>query len=816
MNRAANNGFSPSSKPEDPTFLRLNAQAFQYCLFNVQKPISPKWTISARRDFQNFMSLDSVSGTGLKYVRKTVTSEADLELNVVNLSQTGSQSPPEVPVDEYNYSTHNIKVGGEEKILVTFSESVHHFYCQLDRNLTMLEKLCKSVALLPDKHQSSDCPLGLNSICLAKYTDDQWYRGLIVERSPNLKVHFVDYGDTLGVRYTDIRPLPPEASIARSVPVQAVPLGLFNVPADLSLEINEWFATHAVGNNFTISVAAKGKQGKLLVELFDGSLNVNALVREKVTKIRRPKMTAVISNTKDERTTLPNENHSQPELTRSSMLKNDTGPEMQGNKEMSPKYSSSPKVEQVKDPDIILENNKSCRVTETVNNSFFGNLAMTNFSSHSYPKQNAEGYMYNWPKISQNMAVDAYASCISGPHYFWCQHANTEDLDKVSRLANEFAKAQDVISPEHLKPGVPCLALFSEDNKWYRAQITQNSDQTVHVLFVDYGNECDVKKKDVRLLSQNLLKIAPQAFLCRLDGFMESNGFWDNEVYDDFYHLIVDKPLKVTVLAVESHSENGVPQQAVTTECDKIVVNKVIQKYWKSFSGEDSGNIVAKDFQASNSKDNLGPSKEKTFSTYKQPEVFRTKTETVYASCIAEPKFFWCQFSNMEDLCEVSQLAQEAAKAEQDVTFLQGLGPGSPCLALFPDDKLWYRAMVVQKDNRTVHVLFIDYGNESDVDTQDTRPLPQDLLEKVPQAFLCCLIGFDESKGSWNDQAYDNFYKLVVDKPLKLTVFSAESHSEMPVPQYAVEVECELVSINASLQHYWKPLTEESAVTEKL
>ncbi|XP_014912996.1 tudor domain-containing protein 6-like [Poecilia latipinna] len=834
MKRSVNNnehGFDTSSKPEDPAILRVNAQAFQYFLFSVQKPISPKWAVAARRDFQNFMNLDSVSGPGLKYVRNAVTSEADLEQNVVDvesgskslpkhlaqscdLSETGNQSPPEVPVDEYHYSTHNIKVGGEEKILVTFSESVHHFYCQLDRNLHMLEKLWKSVALLPGKHQSSDCPLGPNSICLAKYTDNQWYRGLIVERFPNLKVHFVDYGDTLAVLETDIRPLPPEASIARSVPVQAVPLGLFNVPADLSLKINEWFAYHAVGNNFTISVAAKGKKGKLLVELFDGSLNVNALVREKVTKMRRPKMTAVISNTDDEfsvskKTTLPDEDHASPELTRSSMLKN-TVPEMQENKKMCPTYASSPKAEQVKDLDIILENNQSR--TETLNHSLNSNLEMTQFSSHNYPKQNAEGY--NWPNISQNMSVDAYASCISGPHYFWCQHANTEDLDKVSCLANEVAKAQDVISPEHLKPGVPCLALLSEDNKWYRAQVTENSDNTVHVLFVDYGNECDVEKKDVRSLSQNLLEMAPQAFLCRLDGFMESSGFWDNEVYDDFYNLIVDKPLKVTVVAVGSCSENGVPQHTVTTECDKIVVNKVIQKYWKSFSGEHS--IVAKDFQASNSKDNLGPSKEMSTFTYKQPEVFKTKTEMVYASCIVEPKFFWCQFANTEDLCEVSQLAQEAGKAQQDVTFLQSLGPGSHCLALFPDDKLWCRAMVVQKDNRTVHVLFVDYGNESDIDIQDTRPLPQNLLEKVPQAFLCRLIGFDESKGSWDDQVYDFFYKLLVDKPLKLTVFNAESHSEMPVPQYAVEVECELISINASLQQYWKPFTEECAVTENL
>ncbi|MEQ2300733.1 hypothetical protein AMECASPLE_028872 [Ameca splendens] len=219
------------------------------------------------------------------------------------------------------------------------------------------------------------------------------------------------------------------------------------------------------------------------------------------------------------------------------------------------------------------------------------------------------------------MTVDVYASSIAGPHYFWCQHANTEDLDKVSSLAKEAAQGQDVIPPENLKP---------------------------------------------------------------------------------------------------------------------------------------------------------------------------------------EPTFFWCQFANTEDLCKVSQLAQEAGEAQQDVTFPQRIGPGSHCLALFPDDKLWYRALIVQKGDKTLHVLFVDYGNESDIDIQDIRPLPQNLLEQAPQAFLCRLFGFDESKGSWDDQAYDFFYNLLIEKPLKLQVFSVESHSEVPVPQYSVEIKCKGVSINASLLQHWK------------
>ncbi|XP_047249229.1 tudor domain-containing 6-like [Girardinichthys multiradiatus] len=431
-------------------------------------------------------------------------------------------------------------------------------------------------------------------------------------------------------------------------------------------------------------------------------------------------------------------------------------------------------------------------------------------ASDSLPKHLAESCdLYKWPNISQNMTVDVYASSIAGPQYFWCQHANTEDLNKVSSLAKAAAQAQDVIPPENLKPGTPCLALFSEDNQWYRAQVTSNADKTVHVMFVDYGNECDVEQKYVRLLPQNLLEMVPQGFLCCLDGSMESSGSWDEKVYDDFYNLIVDKPLKVTVAAMENYSEIAVPQHSVTVECDKIEVNKVIQKYWKSFSSEHCGDVAqtntsSHNFQNRNNTHNLDVSKEMSTSMYKQPEMSRSKTEMVYASCIAEPTFFWCQFANTEDLCKVSQLAQQAGEAQQDVTFPQRIGPGSHCLALFPDDKLWYRALIVQKGSKTLHVLFVDYGNESDIDIQDIRPLPQNLLEQAPQAFLCRLFGFDESKGSWDDQAYDFFYNLLIEKPLKLQVFSVESHSEIPVPQYSVEIECKGVSINASLLQHWK------------
>uniref|UniRef100_A0A4W6FT84 Tudor domain-containing protein n=1 Tax=Lates calcarifer TaxID=8187 RepID=A0A4W6FT84_LATCA len=108
---------------------------------------------------------------------------------------------------------------------------------------------------------------------------------------------------------------------------------------------------------------------------------------------------------------------------------------------------------------------------------------------------------------------------------------------------------------------------------------------------------------------------------------------------------------------------------------------------------------------------------------YKKPDISKNDTVEVYASCIVEPHFFWCQYANTEDINKLSELAEEAGQAQQDMMFAETLGPGSTCLALFSSDNQWYRAQVIQRTDDTLHVMFIDYGNESDVDIKNVRSL---------------------------------------------------------------------------------------------
>ncbi|XP_039992832.1 tudor domain-containing 6-like [Xiphias gladius] len=627
-------------RPIDPAFLRLKAQAFQCCLFNLNNFTNPSavtWTDATLEDFQKFMDSGALSNIGLKCVVKAIKSDGEgLPVNVVDietpsdsacklLAQKCAQAeahmhfPPEVPSDAYNYSTHNIEVGGKEKVWVTSSENVSQFYCQLDRNSHFLDKVMENVKQLTDQSHCTDQPLRLNSICFARYTDNQWYRGKILEMSPKLKVHFVDYGDTLAVNGSDIRPFTSGGNFARSVPVQAVPLGLFDVPGEVPQEVNQWFADQAIGHSLTILVVEKGAKGKLIVELFDGSVNVNVKVRERIAKMARQKMTSFMQQTdhqlfnSTEQATVPNEDLLTEELmnvseltktTEQNNIQSSNGMCARDELKMSSQSIANvcaPEIEQTLNErrqstsDVILKDKESV-LAETFIQGGHSDSEITPLSLPSCPEGSVNIVMYKKPKTSKNQMESVYASCIAEPHFFWCQYADTADLSKLSMLAQEAGQAQqDRMFPGTLGPGSPCLALFSSDNKWYRAQVIQRTDNTLHVLFIDYGNESDVDIKDVRSLPQSLLEMAPQAFLCSLNGFDESKGTWDDQVYDDFYNLLVDKPLRVTVFNMEDHSEIAVPQYAVEVECEGLVVNTLLEKYWQ---GLDTGHALAESLES--------------------------------------------------------------------------------------------------------------------------------------------------------------------------------------------------------------------------
>ncbi|XP_057714616.1 tudor domain-containing 6 [Corythoichthys intestinalis] len=801
--------------PIDQAFLHLEAQAFQCCLVN---PKANSWNDSATAEFQMFLAAGDSQHTGFKCTVKDRTFDNEGQpVNVVDL-ETPSQSACSllslVPTDTYDYSTYDIEVGTKENAWITSSETVHHFFCQLNRNCHLFDKMQADVQQLVGMSECSGDLVRLNTLCLVRYADNKWYRGKVVQTSPELKVHFVDYGDTLTVNLSNIQPLPVGASMAKSVPVLAIPLGLFGVPSDVPREVNQWFSNNATGTTVTISVVAKGDGGKLMVELFEGLLNVNVVVREKVANAKKAKNSKDIqSNLEDgsKTATAPDDGFLRGGIA--FTLKNQNGNGTCGLDEQ----------ELDKPQDTNLAPLTVCEHEKTINRESTKHLIVSLEDLAETPKgihpeiaemsPHEKSFVYHTPSISHHKLEEMYASCIVGPSYFWCQFAQTENLNTVCRLTQSVGEEKrDTEVPKTLNPGSPCLALFPNDSQWYRAQVLRRNENTVCILFVDYGNESEVDIKDLRYLSKSLIEHAPQAFLCSLDGFNESQGSWDDQVYEDFYNLLVDKPLMVTVLSAEQHSEILVQEHSVNIQCAETDVNQAMQKYWKPNYSQLETENIQKTSSPQYSYQRTEPNMlhfeiHANKLLYKSPNIPLNKTEVVYASCIVEPHFFWCQFANTEDLNRVVELAQEVGRAEPDPRFSDMFGPGCPCIALFTTDNQWYRALVTSREQDKVHVVFIDYGNESDVDVKNVRPLSGTLQEYTPQAFLCSLNGFDQSEGSWDDDVYDNFYNLLMDKPISVMVSHTGDHPDITLPQHMVEIDCEGVSVNTAMQKYWTPTT---------
>ncbi|XP_074548566.1 tudor domain-containing 6 [Halichoeres trimaculatus] len=665
--------------------------------------------------------------------------------------------------------------GRSINVKVSCIESLQKFWCQMAENNDSLHLLMKD---LQNYYASTHPEPLVESICVARNPDDNmWYRARIIasHHSPVVDVRFIDYGPIRRIPLRDVRPIDPAFLRLHAKAFQCCLLDPKN-PSNPT-------ATPGNGNAL----------GELLKFVDSGVLSETGL-----------KCTFKAVTTDEEGLPLyvvdiESSSEWACKLTAEKVAQHES--QIQCN-ETTQKHWKTAATEHVETENTQIENLKQDGQTK---------LDSTHLS---VSKGNVNTFLFKKPNIPRNQKVEVYASSVAEPHYFWCQYANTEELHKISRLVLEAGQVQQKdMFPQTLVPGSPCLALFPSDEQWYRAQVMNRADDAVNVVFIDYGNESDINIKNVRPIPQTLLDAAPQAFLCCLDGFDVSKGSWDDKAFDDFYNLMVDKPLKLRVTNMGDHSDIHVPHYAVEIECEGLVVNAAMKKYWKKSSEESvtqkplqtetllsESQIGSKTTYPSFSKGNVNTL------MYKEPEVSKSKAETMFASCIVEPHYFWCQFANTEKLNKVTQLAQEAGQTQHDEEFLKTLDPGSPCLALFPSDEQWYRAQVINRVDDAVNVVFIDYGNESDIGFKNVRPIPQALLDAAPQALLCSLEGFDVSKGSWDDQVYDDFYSILVDKPLRVTVLSMHNHKELAIPQVEVEVECDGVVVNEMMKKYWKGL----------
>ncbi|MBN3314369.1 TDRD6 protein, partial [Atractosteus spatula] len=507
----------------NPLFLQMEGQAFRCSLYNLIQAFGHdplNWSDAAKSGFQDFVDIADSTGLDLKCTIYAVMYDSSkVVFNVVDL-ETPFQSvcsllvqkglaqraplkkAPQPPfhLDTYYYSSHDIKIGGEEEVFVTYVKTVGNFYCHLGKNFDIVEQLAEKVNYLCQQLDCTGCPQTFGTVCFAKYSDGKWYRGQIKSYIPTIQVYFVDYGDTQEVDKSDLLPIPIEASELMSVPVQAVACGLSDIAADVPAYVNVWFENVVIGNSFRAVVVSKEPCGKLMVDLYDGKMQLTSKLKE----------------------TFPGET--------------------------STKENISLEVHDDPSAEILPSRYKSC-------------------------------------DISEGQTLEVYASSLVSPEYFWCQFADSDSLQIIAELADETGNSVDASAKfiEDLFPGSPCLALFKDDEHWYRAEVKSKTQDVLSIRFVDYGNEVEVDHDSVRPVPSELLEIPTQAFLCLLEGFDHSCGSWDIGAIDKFYELLADQPLEVTILKCEKPEIDEPSLFNVKVQCNGQLITDVMRNYWKGF-----------------------------------------------------------------------------------------------------------------------------------------------------------------------------------------------------------------------------------------
>uniref|UniRef100_A0A7M4DX04 Tudor domain containing 6 n=1 Tax=Crocodylus porosus TaxID=8502 RepID=A0A7M4DX04_CROPO len=822
-------------------FLKLKAQAFRCSLYNLIQPSGPDplvWDEEAISAFQEFVdasteclqlnctifALAAVNNKELFNIVDLITPFESvcsflIERGLARPVQPQSPLASSVQLYSYYYSTHDIKIGSEEEIYVTHVDDPWKFYFQLQRSADALEQLTDNIDQLNKVLACLKASQGSGNLCLAKYTDSHWYRGIVTKTKPNKEVYFVDFGNTEVVKKEDILPIPNDAYDILLLPMQAIKCSLSDI-SNVSEEATEWFTKAVLDKHLKAIIVAKESDGKLIIELYDGNIQINAKMKQDFSlpnsraTHRHPENETLRSknqDAKEERNenvklfTISTSKFTERENWRSEMQRGESSCKTRSVERFnSNKASPLDKVEE-----SPLPIRKEAMGSVAVLSDTAGNRDQGENSVYVPLKNLSDLHQKN---LIPGLKTLVYISHVNNLSDFYIQLASDESqLNSISETLNNGTRRVNLCK-QQLKTGDLIGAAYSEDGLWYRAVIKEkSSEELISVWYIDYGNTSVVNISETCRLPEDTTLIPVMSIHCLLGGLQSVNCLhWTREA----------------VLYFSERTSN------VQINCE--FVEKVKDK-WKILLSDDQGMIavdltekfaVREGSQLSemrgrdesrcdvpNNLPDLSSDEQNKISHLNDTETFSWKipevgqTVEVYVTVVKGPGYFWCQIAGTESVNymeEKLQVAGELSVNSMD-DFRSGIKSGAICIVKSSEDEKFYRAEIRSIKGTSLIVRHVDYGTEEVVDREVVRQVPDELLAIPNQAFACRLSGFDSSEGSWISEIKDKFHDMIAESLLEITIIEIKKDNPTGIPLCSVKMQCNGVSINEELSCFWKP-----------
>ncbi|KAL2098863.1 hypothetical protein ACEWY4_005343 [Coilia grayii] len=778
------------------TFAKLKCQAFQCRLVDVTCPStlpSAEWGEPAFMKFRTFVHSAASSALkctiyGVMYDSEgTVVNLVDLTCPSsvsLNLSQSASVSITE---KSSKCPAPGLEVGSQEKVLMTCVKDLHQFYGQLVRHSSEIDKLNEEIESFCRPLQSVKCSLIPGASCFAKYSDGQWYRGLVKITQPVVMVHFLDYGDIVVVKASDILPVSEEASEIMSVPIQAVEFNLAHAPADASSELNRWFENNATGKQFTATVLEKCPDGKYTVELFDGKININQAVKERARKAGRGPLKAPDhSGLPKSHDPFASRNYKTSGLRVSS--KGNDGKTQQGDPSfqdgrretisrntngrydgtMSVNLPTRQKLEKpwCKPKGEVFGKTKAFDSTQRgVKKDMTVGVTTTPYAGTADPLQTRkvvlikgihgrpESYSTSFPKlanlphppITPGLVTEVYLSHVNSTDSLFVQLV--EDEDKIHSLVEELNAAQPCDDPVDfiaLQEGDVVSAMYPEDESWYRAVVKKvNEDESILVEFIDFGNHTTIPSNMLRRLN-NFLDTPRLSVHCSLNDMGGTFSNISDEEKTVQLKSIAEGELKRLTCMFISWSDFVWRIDFVDPETKPRSSLSKLGGTSPLSTPNNLSNAAAASTTGTSCPSQPYPKHLHSLAELPSKPIRRGVLMEVYICHVNSLDSFFVQLAEDEDqicsLVKEMNAGQPCSQSDVDFTTLK---EGDVVSAMYPEDESWYRAVVkkVHQDNSTL-VEFIDFGNEAVVRSNLVTTLKKKLLD-IPRFGIHCCVGYN-------------------------------------------------------------------------
>uniref|UniRef100_A0A8U8BNB0 Uncharacterized protein n=1 Tax=Geospiza parvula TaxID=87175 RepID=A0A8U8BNB0_GEOPR len=829
-------------------FLRLEAQAFRCSLYNLIQPNGRNpftWDEEAIRAFRQFV-VDSSSDLDLKCTIFALASINRDLFNIVDLitpfqsacqflTDRGVARPlfPQkhleslVQLHSFYYSSHGIKIGSEEDVYITHVENPWTFYCQLERCGDTLAQLADNITSLSERVTSSGSLGKSGTLCLARYSDSQWYRGVIMERQPKAKVFFVDFGNTETIEMDDLLILPNDASDILLVPMQAIKCSVSDV-SSVSKEAATWFKEAVLEKRLKAIVVAKDSDNTLLVELFDRNTQINTKLKELSLnstglRSRVHNETLCTGNTDvHER----NETAGSPFSAGRPLERKKCRPEAQQEqgskrhfKEVVNLFQHSVKghvAAGLLEPNEVLSSKNNAVLLNKVGEE---SLLFSQMDTLSDSKPDAEGrcvMLKNASDLPPQKIVPAlktlvYVSYVRDPQDFYVQLGSDEvQLNNILESLNNGKSVKDPCG-QLFQAGDLISAVYSEDSLWYRAVVKEKtSDNSLRVHYIDYGDTSVISVDQARRLPKNLSSIPAMSIHCFLGGLKcKKNAGWTEKAV--FYFA---KRTSEILLSCEFVKKVEDKWEVILSDHQGIITVDLADKDLASRERLFSRRKIDKreNHDMITGCEPLPPQVQNEISCVNDCKSFIWKfpeagqTLKIYITVVNSPGYFWCHRADTKDVSYIEKKIEEAEKLglSSPNDGKSCIKSGDICLAKYSQDGWFYRAQISSVNDDSVIVRHVDYGSEENVRLEMIRQMPCELLRVPGQAFACCLSGFRPPDGSWLSEANKKFYDVTENLVLEAEVVEIWENKDSEVPLCVVKLEASGNSINEEMKPFWK------------